>query len=146
MIVNESEGQGPEEIRKVVSLLFRSAKTDVKLSTALTTDLINGARPEMEAAITRVKSFDVWLDSRVDVAEKKDQFPWLLDNKKVGVFKSRVPIPHWIIIDGRDFRIEKPHAPTEFPRKNMTIIDCRPDIAEELIRQFKEFCANSDPV
>jgi hypothetical protein len=144
VLVSHSESQNPADIVGVVQLLMQSAKESVKLSTALTTDLVQGARPDMEAAIQRVKTFQVWLDGGVDYDRKKAEFPWLLDNPKVSVYQSKVSIPHWIIVDDRDFRMEKPHDPSgSYPRKNMMVLDCKPSIATELLSQFRQFCSNS---
>lgn len=154
MAMRRSESQSKDDIITIVRLLFDSARTSVRLSTALTSDLVDGAAPEIRAALERVKTFDVLLDGRVNSESIQKRFNWLFDNPKVSISQARGAIPHWIIIDDRDFRLEKVHevpAPGQNmtgwePRANMTVIDATPAVASELLVDFAAFGKDARPI
>ena len=147
MIVRKSENQDREQVVEVLRLLFRGAKDTVTLSTSLTSDLLDAVAPDIKECITRVKSFKMYLDSRVDVGAARLKYPWLFSGPKVHIFQAATPIPHWIMIDNRDLRLEESHVfPVQQgewqPRSNMTILDADPAVAEAVRRRFQQFTSH----
>lgn len=121
-----------------ISNLFDLANEKVMMTTDLYPQFYTRERVanSMKGAIGRVGSFRIILDSHVSVDSLRSQMPWLFGNAKVEIEQSDEPIPHWMAIDGRHFRFEKPHAANTPGRSNFIILNAdkdekiRPMIAE----------------
>ena len=148
MIVRKSENQSRDQVVEVLRLLFRSAHDSVTLSTSLTSDLLEAVEGDITDCLSRVKSFSICLDSRVDLAAVRTKYPWLFSSPKVHISQAPGPIPHWIMVDKRDLRLEESHpfpAPAGgwHPRSNMTIIDADPQIANAIEQEFRSFASQA---
>ena len=152
MYVTDNHNQSKEQVVEVLRLLFRGARKCVTLSTSLTADLLDQLAPDIQKCIDTVESFNVILDSRVNLDWVKTKHPWLFSSAKVHISQAPEPIPHWILIDDRDFRLEKTHpfpamegpaGPEWFNRDNRTIFDADPEVAKAIDAQFKAFSAKA---
>ena len=64
------------------------------------------------SSLDRVKDFRLLLDPSVDWVARKKNIPWIVpfvEKGQIKVRKSIQPIPHWLLIDGTHFRLEKEH-------------------------------------
>lgn len=142
-----------EDPEPYIVKLFENACDSIWISTRLNPIFYN--REAVSTAITnameRVKEFHLLLDVNVDYETRKQQIRWfadLVDNKRITVRKSDRPIPHWMIIDGKYFRLEKTHLPNETESKietsNLIIWDTKSKLVAEALRnRFKEWWNSS---
>jgi len=138
----KDEGEVAEAIAK---MLLRATKS-VDYSTGLSATF--HARPDVAnaflTATERTRSFRVLLDSYVDVANFKanPELRWLLDlwqNKKVEIRKSEQRIPHRVIVDERDFRLETSHPPGETGDKNLILLNADDTVSNYTKPKIAEF-------
>lgn len=137
MIVKPAHDQSLGEVDAVVMSLFLGAKKSIDFSTALTTGGLIRLRPAVETALGRVAHFRLLLDSSVDAAAFRRDYAWLTAHPNMQVRQSSVPIPHWIGIDGRDFRLEEDHRDDPGHRSNVVILDCETPLSQEIRARFE---------
>lgn len=129
--------------QKVIQL-HEKAKKSIEMSTGL--HLVFHNKPEVREAIQtaarRIKgTYNLLLDSHVKVREVMEECHWVFDlqrelGEKFSIRQSRKPIPHWIIVDGKHFRIGKPHPPTVALLGNAVIWDADRDVSVILQKRF----------
>ncbi len=102
------EIEGLKQAVQAVIRLLKEARKEVWISTGLHQSFYNSS--EIKEAIVktaeRVESIRVLIDG--DAEEKTREVPTLLRLDKVEIRESK-KIPHWTVIDGTHFRLEKPH-------------------------------------
>lgn len=119
--------EGSEElVEEAIADLFNSAKLSVIMSTSLHTGFYNEDRVHhsLEDAARRVESFRILLDNDVDVEASKRELAWLFElkaNGRLELAKSNQSIPHWMVVDERSIRMEKPHPRGERGSSNLII-------------------------
>lgn len=140
--ITEYENIDPEEV--IANLLIKTEKS-VAMSTSLFPPFFN--RPKIKEAflkaLNEADNFRLLIDYNNDWEESKKQIPWLANletETKLNVRKSPNPVLHWVMVDGRHFRLEKPHG--TFPSKeviktsNLLIEDAIKAISDELQDTF----------
>lgn len=136
--ISETFEQDPEAI---IIDLFQNAKNSIWMSSNLQTEFYNrpSVRKAFEDGLGRVRDFILLLDSSVDWEKRRMELPWLntiIQTRHFPVRKSDKPILHWIIVDGKNFRLEKPHDDDEVKTSNMVIKDATKPISDLLQNRF----------
>lgn len=109
--VTEYENIDPEE---VFVKLLNKADHWVAMSTTLHPSFYNRLRIKQAfvTAFNKVDNFRLLLDYNTNWKKREEQIPWLAELEpeiKLDVRKSTSPLLHWIMVDARHFRLEKPH-------------------------------------
>ena len=96
----------------------------------------------MVDAFGRVKEVKLLIEGNAE--DKEREVGWLSDAAKE--FKGKLQIrqcervPHWLIIDGKHFRLEKSHPIGAIGRKNLAVYDVdQPYISEILEQKFEDW-------
>lgn len=145
MRIEEHINQDPENL--IVTLL-NTAQGTVWTSSGLVSDFFRRERfrQAVESAAAKCYQFRFLLDEDVDWEEKKVEFPWLarlVAEELITVKKSTEPIPHWLIIDGKHFRLEKPHAQGKVITNNLEIWEAGTPLADMLRNRFDSWWKNA---
>jgi len=148
MQIEEHIDCDPEDL--IVKLL-NAARGSVWTSSSVVLDFFKRDRfkQAMENAAERTYQFWFLLDNDVDWEEKKSELPWLaglVTKGLITVRKSKEPIPHWLIIDGRHFRLEKRHPPGKVITNNLEIWGAVKPLADMLQDRFRSWWENATPV
>jgi hypothetical protein len=144
-----------KQVEAVMIDLFDRAHDSIEWSDGLYTDFYK-THPNLQASIQRaaerVPSFCLLIDSPVDVEQKKQELPWLfklVSDNLIVARKSGYEIPHWLIVDNRDFRLEDKH-PLDQPGLNNILIkdadDSIKDITSDIISTFQEEWDSANPI
>lgn len=128
----EAHDQPISEVYEVLSKLLLGAHESVLQSSGLTTDGLLRLKPVVEKCLARVGSYRLIIDGEAAATKfKSKDYDWLRNNPKVSSRVSPEPVNHWIIVDGRNMRLENPHSEGDATlRQNVVIVDAEPDIAE----------------
>jgi hypothetical protein len=146
MIVKPAHDQSLGEVDAVIMSLLLNASKSVDFSTALTTNGLQRLRPVVETCLGRVSCFRVMLDKTVDSAAFRRDYAWLAGHSNVQVRQSPTPVPHWLSIDGRDFRLEEDHTTDPSHRSNVVILDCEAPLAAQILTRFEALWAVSTKI
>lgn len=128
-----SEGQTKA---KIINLLKRSKKY-IWMSSGLNSDFYNDhtVKDAMLDAFKRVDHVRIIIDGNAEV--KKTEVEWLFELKKQCKeklqFKQTEPIPHWLIVDGKHFRLEKPHTSIGIGEKNLFVTDVKQPVISDIL-------------
>ena len=135
------EVKEPETTKaKIIDLLNR-AKDFAWISTGLNKEFYND--PEvievMKKSFGRVKHIRVLLSGDEDV--KRADVPWFFDFAKELGDKIQIRrcarVPHWVVSDGKHFRLEKAHEIGKIGTNNLFVRDVSPPaISDLLMRDF----------
>jgi len=120
-------GDDPENV--ILDLLGK-ARDKIYMSSRLSMDFYNRPRvkEQMIAAANRTKEFRLLLDNTTKWDALKDQVPWIEElarMNKITIRESPNNIPHWLIVDERYVRLEKPHIGKESRSQGNLVIDCK---------------------
>jgi len=128
---------------KIINLL-QKAKKYVWMSSGLNSKFYNDpdVKKAMIDAFGQVEQIRILVDG--DVKERKNSVSWVFEEaQKLGKklqIKQCEGILHWLIIDGKHFRLEKPHSVGVIGIKNLVVYDVdQPAISEILKRKFDEW-------
>lgn len=149
MHLEEVLNKSPEE--KIVQLLNSSEKT-VWMSSSVQPDFFNkeDVRAAMEKACSSVSEFHLLLSSEVDWEERRQALPWLAnlaDDNRITIKKSQEMIPHWLFIDGKNFRLEKGHLEEKpLTTNNLIIWNATKPIADMLQAKYEQWWNQSNSV
>jgi len=128
---------------KILGLL-QVAKNYVWMSSGLNSEFYNDpdVKKAMMETFKRVKEVKILIDG--DAEETKSKVGWLFEDAKR--FKGRIRIRqcerilHWLIVDGKHFRLEKTHPIGAVGVDNLVVYDIDPPVLSEgLIRRFDEW-------
>lgn len=144
-IIMKTEEVGTSEITKakIVGLL-QAAKNYVWMSSGLNSEFYNDpdVKKAMMGAFKRVKEVKILIEG--DAEEKKSKLGWLFEEAKK--FKEKIRIRqceralHWLIVDGKHFRLERPHPIGAVGVDNLLVYDMDPPVlSEALMRRFDEW-------
>lgn len=138
------EAKTSEEIKENIIKLSQMAKNYMWMSSGFNSEFYNDPAIEkaMVDAFGRVEEVKLLIEGNAE--DRKREVGWLSDAAKE--FKGKLQIrqcervPHWLVIDGKHFRLEKSHPIGAIGRKNLAVYDVdRPDISEILKRKFDEW-------
>jgi hypothetical protein len=127
------------EVRELFVNIFSNTNKELLLSTDLDPDFYNDQDiQESMRNVSNEKDVDIriLLDARVDAEERRKQVPWISDLENVDIRQSKKDIPHWLISDGRDVRLEKPHNPNQKGAPYLVVRDLDPTVADVLDQRF----------
>jgi len=151
--VIETESDNQNAVASLVIGLLSGATKSVQMSTTLFPDFYQG-RDQVQLAVTEAAkrckgNFDILLDLEAKPDELRDKVPFIFELAKKNLVKlhhSTLPVPHWLIIDGRDARIEKPHPLYEPTGSNTVVWNMTADLSKEMQEKFRQFVALASPV
>jgi len=121
---------------KIIHLLNKS-KEYVWMSTGLYPSFYNDTniKKAMVDAIKRVKQIRIIIAGNAET--KKTEVEWLfeLENQCKGKLqiKQSERVPHWLIVDGKHFRLEKPHASDGVGVKNLFVTDVKQPVISDIL-------------
>jgi hypothetical protein len=126
LVVTEISNGSPEQVEAAIADLFDIAQDSVIMSTGLYFGFYGREKisKSMLSAAERVKSFRIILDAYVDVEEAKQKLPWLFHleaKEKVNIARTEHSVQHWMLVDDKHLRLEKPHLPTEAGTSNLIV-------------------------
>lgn len=136
------------ETKTKIITLFKNAKKYVWMSSALNSDFYNDpdvATPIKEA-LEKVSEFRILIDGKAK--ESIEQIEWfadIVDNEKVKIRELK-GVPHWIIVDGRDFRLEKQHELGVMGTNNVFVRDMEFSLSEVIQFTFEEWWDSGDSI
>lgn len=141
MHLDEAIDEDPEA--KIVEL-YDSARDTVWSSTSLIPDFYKRSiiMKAIIGAADRVGDFHLLIDFGVDWEQRKRQIPWLVDlvnRQNVTVRKSLHPVQHWLVVDGRHFRLEKTHPEEKIGKNNLVIWTAIKPLADKLRDRWIEW-------
>lgn len=134
----------PETTKDKIIKLSQMAKKYIWMSSGFNSEFYDdpAVKKAMVDAFERVDEVKLLIEGNED--NKKNVVGWLFD--AATEFKGKIKIkqcervPHWLIIDGKHFRLEKPHPIGEIGNRNLVVFNIdRPDLSEVLKRKFCEW-------
>lgn len=136
--------------QKIINLLDMS-KEYVFMSSGLNRAFYNDedVKNSMVNAFERVKTVKIIIDGNAEI--KKTEIKWLFDlikrlNGKVQIKQSE-NLLHWLIADGKHFRLEKPHVKEQIGINNLFVCNVEPPaISEILVRKFDNWWFEAKPI
>lgn len=137
---------------KLISLLTR-ANEFVWMSSGFNPEFYNdaGVKKALTDALGRVKQLRIIIDGDADV--KKKEVSWLFELAKEPKNRDKLQIrqcdgvPHWLISDGKHFRLEKPHPMGVIRVNNLLVYDVTRQVLSEILkRQFNDWWMNCKPI
>ncbi len=140
------EVSGYDEVKEKVIDLFSRAKKSLWMSTSLYPEFYNddAVKSALEGKISKL-DFRLLLDRDVDVEKRKKEVPWIFRRAK-SIRVATAKLPHWIIVDGKHFRLEKMHPHNKPGDKNIIVYDMDRIVGDILKEEFSEWWFNGKPV
>ncbi len=135
---------------KIISLL-QKANEYVWMSSGFNSGFYNDpdVKKAMDDSFKKVKQVKIIIDGDIDI--KKKELGWLFDlakllNGKLQIRQCRTVL-HWLIVDGKHFRLEKTHLFNEVGIKNLLVYDINPPVISEILRRkFDKWWSMAIPV
>lgn len=138
------EARTPEATKEKIIKLVKMAKNYLWMSSGLNSKFYNDPdiKEAMVDAFGRVKQIRLLIDG--DAKERKGEVDWIFEATKNFEEKLRIRqckrVPHWLIIDGKHFRLERPHSTGGVGVDNLVVYDVsNPVISETLSRKFEKW-------
>ena len=134
----------PETTKEKIITLSQMAKNSIWMSSGFNSKFYNdpAIKKAMIDAFKRVKEIKLLIEGNAE--DKVSEVDWLSYAAKE--FKGKLQIkqcgkvPHWLIIDGKHFRLEKSHPIGAIGKKNLVVYNIdQPDLSEVLKRKFCEW-------
>ena len=103
----------------------------------------------MTNAFERVKEIRIIIQG--DITDKMNSLKWLFKIKsqfgdKLQI-KQNINTPHWLIVDGKHFRLEKHHVSGEIGDNNLFITDInQPFISDVIKRKYEDWWFEGKPI
>jgi phosphatidylserine/phosphatidylglycerophosphate/cardiolipin synthase-like enzyme len=138
------ETKTPETTKEKIINLLQRAKEHVCMSSGLYPEFYNDldVKNAMIDAFGRVERIRILIDG--DAKERKNRLGWIFEEAKKPEKKLQIKqcegVLHWLIIDGKHFRLEKSHPVGVVGVKNLVVYDVdQPAISKLLQRKFDEW-------
>ncbi len=135
---------------KIISLL-QKANEYVWMSSGFNSSFYNDpdVKKAMDDSFRRVKQVKIIVDGDADT--KKKEVSWLFDLAKELSGKLQIrqceAVLHWLVADGKHFRLEKPHLHGDVGIKNLLVYDVSPPVISEFLRRkFDKWWSMATPV
>lgn len=136
------EAKTPEATKEKIIKLAQMAKNYLWMSSGFNSKFYNDpdVKKAMVDAFGRVKQIKLLIEG--DAKERKSEVDWIFEEAKKFEEKLRIRqckrVPHWLIIDGKHFRLERPHPTGVVGVDNLVVYDVgNPVISETLRRKFE---------
>jgi hypothetical protein len=151
MQVTEAKGLRQEAVQEIFVRLLSGAKKSVFLSSGLWPDFYrdDNVRNAINRAAKECESFRILVDPRVDAKNRLAEVSYLLplaSSGDVTIKQATHPIPHWLIVDQRNMRLEEPHPITEPSGTNMQIQDATDEIVEQVDRKTDQMWVHATTI
>ena len=148
MNVKTEEVNTPETTKEKIIKLSQLAKNHIYMSSGFNSDFYNDpdVKKSMFDAFKRVEVIKLIVE--VNAEDNTSKVDWLSnvvkDFKGKLQIKQRGRVPHWLIIDGTHFRLEKEHPIGKVGMKNLVVYDVStPYISKMLEQKFDEWWTTS---
>ncbi len=138
------EVRGEEQTKeKIINLLERSEKY-IWMSSGLNSEFYNDpdVKTAMVNAFKQVEDVRIIIDG--DYKTKKVELRWLFEiaqqfREKIRI-KQHQNLLHWLIVDGKHFRLERPHKTEMVGVDNLFVIDVfQPIVSDMLNKKFTKW-------
>ena len=133
------EARTPETTKEKIIALLQLAKNYVWMSSGLNSEFYNdpNVKEAMSDAFRRVKQVKILIEG--DAEERKNEMGWFFEEAKGLKEKLRIRqcnrVPHWLIIDGKHFRLERPHPTGVVGVDNLVVYNIDPPVISEILRR-----------
>ena len=154
--VTEVKNGTPEQVESAIIGLLNEADDNIILCTSLHPQFYNREliSKSIQKVVEQIRSFRILLDSHTNIQQVKEELPWLFELKnkgKIEIAQSDQPIPHWLMIDRKHFRFEKPHSPSMAGKDNLIVKNADMDekiylIIEDVISDIDRLWEEARPV
>lgn len=137
----------PETTKEKIIHLLNKSKEYVWMSTGLYPDFYNDTdiKEAMIGSFKRVKQTRIIISGNAECVENNiANVGWLFEFKNKCKeklqFKQIELAPHWLIVDGKHFRLEKPHTSVVIGDNNLFVTDVnQPVISDVLEARFEKW-------
>lgn len=141
----------PETTKDKIICLFNKANKYIWMSSGFNTDFYTDSQvmDAMTKAFNRSGEIRILIEG--DITNIRDSFNWLFALKaqlgnKIQV-KNVMNIPHWLIVDGNHFRLEKEHVKGAVGINNLFITDVKEPLVSDVIqRKFEDWWFRATPI
>lgn len=144
------EQTGDIEITKIkIISLLQKAENFIWFSSSFNSEFYSDQNliKEMSDAFNRVKEIRIIVDA--PIKSIKREMSWLFELSESMKEKLRIRqnnnVLHWLIVDGKHIRLEKPHSKGIVGVKNVFDYNISSDISVILMRNFDDWWNNSKP-
>lgn len=131
-----------------LSTIFSDTEKYLWLSTSLYPDFYN--QSEIKESLEKLADKDVeirvLLDEDVDIEDRRERVNWLFTLPSAKIRHSEKNIPHWVIADGNNLRLEKSHESGRHGGPNLIVSDADKMLSDVFETRFEKFWYNSPPV
>lgn len=145
------ETKTPETTKEKIVSLLKLANDYVWMSTGLNAEFYNDSevKAAMVDAFKRVNRVRVLISG--DIEDKKEEVMWFFDLVKELDGKIQVrqcaEVLHWVISDGKHFRLERPHKVEVVGVNNLLVYDVSPPVISDILkRRFDEWWDQSNTI
>lgn len=135
---------------KIIILLNRSKKF-IWMSSGLNSEFYNDPQVKnaMVDALKQVEYVKIIIDG--DIKKKRVDLEWLFNladkfKEKIRIKQSE-HISHWLIVDGKHFRLERSHNTGVVGVNNLFVIDVgQPIISDMLMKKYEKWWLEAKPI
>lgn len=133
------EAKTSETTKEKIIKLSQMANNYMWMSSGFNSEFYNDpdVKKAMVDAFGRVKQVKLLIEG--DVEERKSEVGWLFEAAKEFEKKLRIRqcerVPHWLIIDGKHFRLERPHPIGVVGVDNLVVYNVDPPVISEILRR-----------
>jgi len=145
------EVKTPETTKEKIIKLSQMANDYMWMSSGFNSEFYNDldVKKAIVDAFGRVKQVKLLIEGNVE--ERKSEVGWLFEAAEEFKEKLRIRqcdrVPHWLIVDGKHFRLERPHPIGVVGVDNLVVYDVYPPaISEILRRRFDKWWGTATPV
>lgn len=144
------EIDNPEITKKKIVSLLKGAKNEVWMSTGLNSSFYNDTevKDSMLAAFNKANHIKLLIDA--EASARKIEIPWIFSLKES--LKSKMEIRqhknilHWLIVDGKNCRLEQTHPIGEVGIKNLLVYDIPSPIMDDIKRVYNKWWNEGKPI
>jgi len=134
----------PETTKEKMIYLFDKSNKYIWVSSGFNTEFYTD--PQVMSAMTnafkRIGEIKILIEG--DIAKRMGSLKWLFAFKEQFGNKLQircaVDVPHWLIVDGKHFRLEKEHATGSIGNNNLFVTDVEQPLVSDVIeRRFEDW-------
>lgn len=138
-----------EEFKEVHIKICENISKELLMSTDLDPDLYGD--PDVKNSMENIPDSvekNILLDKNVDVDERlqDSNTSWIFDLENTTFKHSIENVPHWLISDGNDIRLEKPHGSTEKGAPYLILRDLNTTVVDLTEQRFRTWWDDAEDV
>lgn len=134
----------PETTKEKIICLFSKSNKYIWMSSGFNTEFYTDPHimDAMTNAFKRIGEIRILIEG--DITNRMDSLKWLFAFKaqfgnKLQI-KNAMNIPHWLIVDGKHFRLEKEHIIGAVGNNNLFVTDVKQPLVSDVIkRRFEDW-------